>query len=76
MKGASSVLTLILASLIITSSMGCFGLVPMRESLELMRGEPIIETIDYKTNISYIKITTHLFVELTVQLDMIILNNN
>ena len=53
MKGASSVLTLILASLIITSSMGCFGLVPMRESLELMRGEPIIVEIDEKTNISY-----------------------
>tara|TARA_B100001123_G_scaffold342701_1_gene388917 strand:- start:347 stop:889 length:543 start_codon:yes stop_codon:yes gene_type:complete len=33
--------------------MGCFGLVPIRESLELMRGEPQIKEIEEKTNISY-----------------------
>jgi len=53
MKVTNSVFTFILTSLFITSSIGCFGLVPMRESLELMRGEPIIEKIDEKTNISY-----------------------
>ena len=53
MKGTNSIFTLIFASLIVTSSMGCFGLVPIRESLELMRGEPAIENIEEKTNISY-----------------------
>ena len=49
MKGTNSVFTLILASLIVTSSIGCFGLVPMRESLELIRGEPTIKKIDAKS---------------------------
>ncbi len=53
MKGTNSIFTLIFASLIVTSSMGCFGLVPIRESLELMRGAPAIENIEEKTNISY-----------------------
>ncbi len=53
MKGTNSIFTLIFASLIVTSSMGCFGLVPLRESLELMRGAPAIENIEEKTNISY-----------------------
>ena len=53
MKGTNSIFTLIFASLIVTSSMGCFGLVPIRESLELMRRAPAIENIEEKTNISY-----------------------
>jgi len=53
MKATNSLITLILVSLIVSTSVGCFGLVPMRESLELMRGEPIIVEIDEKTNISY-----------------------
>ncbi len=53
MKGTNSIFTLIFASLIVTSSMGCFGLVPIRESLELMRGAPAVENIEEKTNISY-----------------------
>ncbi len=53
MKGTNNLLTLVLVSLIASTSMGCFGLVPIRESLELMRGEPIIVEIDEKTNISY-----------------------
>jgi len=53
MKGANNLLTLILVSLIASTSIGCFGLVPIRESLELMRGEPAIIEISEKTNISY-----------------------
>ena len=53
MKRTNSILTLILVSLIASTSIGCFGLVPIRESLELMRGEPITVEIDQKTNISY-----------------------
>ena len=53
MKGTNRVITLILISLIVSTSAGCFGLVPMRESLELMRGEPSIVEIDEKTNVSY-----------------------
>lgn len=53
MKGANSILTLILVSLIASTSIGCFGLVPIRESLEYMRGVPITVEIDEKTNISY-----------------------
>ncbi len=53
MKGTNSIFTLIFATIIVTSSMGCFGLVPIRESLELMRGAPAIENIEEKTNISY-----------------------
>jgi len=53
MKGTNRLITLILISLIVSTSAGCFGLVPMRESLELMRGEPIIVEIDEKTNVSY-----------------------
>jgi hypothetical protein len=53
MKRTNSILTLILVSLIASTSIGCFGLVPIRESLELMRGVPITVEIDQKTNISY-----------------------
>ncbi len=53
MKGTNSLFTLIFVSLLVSTSMGCFGLVPIRESLELMRGEPQIKEIEEKTNISY-----------------------
>ena len=53
MKGRNGLLTLIILALISSTSVGCFGLVPIRESLELMRGEPLIVEIDQKTNISY-----------------------
>ena len=53
MKRTNRILTLILVSLIASTSIGCFGLVPIRESLEFMRGEPITVEINQKTNISY-----------------------
>ena len=53
MKATKSLITLILVSLIVSTSAGCFGLIPMRESLELMRGKPAIIEIEDKTNISY-----------------------
>ncbi len=53
MKGNNSLTTFILISLFLSGTMGCFGLVPIRESLEYMRGEPVIVEIDQKTNITY-----------------------
>ncbi len=53
MKSNNSLITFIFISLFMSGTVGCFGLVPIRESLEYMRGEPTIVEIDQKTNISY-----------------------
>lgn len=42
-----------LMTLLLSSSAGCMGLVPMRETIEWMRGEPKVVDIDEKYNISH-----------------------